>query len=78
MWDTCFETMLAGFVSNLRNLCYTSLDHNFVLNLEDFNCLFNEAMLNYKHLLKQEAATPWQFDGTRRYTGLFIFLAVNF
>jgi len=67
----------AGFVSNLRNLCYASLDHNFVLNLKDFNCLFNKTTLNYECLLKQEAATSRQLDGVLRSTGLFIFLTAS-
>lgn len=83
VWGTCCETvsvrqpMTAGFVPKPRNLCCTSLHHNFVLNLKYFNCLFNKAVLNYECLLKQKAATPWQFDGTLSSTGLFIFLLAS-
>lgn len=69
--------MTAGAIPKPRNLCYTSLHHNFVLNLKYFNCLFNKAILSYKCLLKQTAATPWQFDGTLNSTGLFIFLLAS-
>lgn len=83
VWGTCCETVsvrqpvTAGFVPKPRNLCYTSLHHNFVLNLKYFNCLFHKAILNYECLLKQKAATPWQFDGTLSSTGLFIFLLAS-
>lgn len=71
------QPVTAGFVPKPRNLCYTSLHHNFVLNLKYFNCLFHKAILNYECLLKQKAATPWQFDGTLSSTGLFIFLLAS-
>lgn len=67
--------MAAVLVSKLRNP--RSLDHDFVLNLKYFNCLYNKAILDYKYLLKQEAAPPSQFDGTLSSTGLFIFLTAS-
>lgn len=79
VWGTCCETVsvrqpvTAGFVPKPKNLCYTSLHHNFVLHLKYFNCLFNKAILNYDWLLKQKAATPWQFDGTLTASQAFSF-----
>lgn len=81
---TCFEScqpawqpMTAEFVPNLRNLQYASADHSLILNLKYFNYIFNEIIFNYKCSLKQEAATPWLFDGTLRSAAIFIALIAS-